>query len=490
MADDTTRLGPEEVVERRTTRRELIRKGAAGALVVAYGGAASKTFAYGAPRYAGKQLAGTLRIMQWSHFVPAYDKWFDGTYIKQWGQRNDTEVIVDHVNLAELPARAASEVSAQSGHDLFQLLSPPAAFEDQVVAVNDIVQEVTRKLGKMGTVGYRSTYNPRTKKYFGFPDNYVPDPVHYRRDIWRNAGRAPNSWEDIRAVAEQLKRAGHPVGIGMSQELDSNMANLALMMNYGGFLQNQASRVTLRSAGTINALRAMRDIYQRGMTQEVFGWTAASNNQAYIAGRLSLALNAISIARTLEGPPWVTTAANPELNANTFDRADPSRALAADGARARDGRLRDLEVRPQQGDGEEVPRRRADELPAAFRELRLLQLPRLGRTASAAASGRCAGPRRPTGARPRGKYTVLTTIAQRYTANVGHPGFSNAASRRGVQQVPDPADVRRGGAGQDDRGRGGVDVRRPGPVDLPEVEEPRESLRCTTRPRSRSTSRT
>ena len=193
MADDTTRLGPEEVVERRTTRRELVRKGAAGALVVAYGGAVSKTSAYGAPRYAGKQLAGTLRIMQWSHFVPAYDTWFDGTYIKQWGQRNDTEVIVDHVNLAELPARAAAEVSAQSGHDLFQVLSPPAAFEDQVISHNEIVQEITRKIGKMGRVGYKSTYNPKTKKYFGVPDNYVPDPVHYRRDLWRNVGRAPNS---------------------------------------------------------------------------------------------------------------------------------------------------------------------------------------------------------------------------------------------------------------------------------------------------------
>ena len=426
MADDTTRLGPEEVVERRTTRRELIRTGAAGALVVAYGGAASKTFAYGAPRYAGKQLAGTLRIMQWSHFVPAYDKWFDGTYIKQWGQRNDTEVIVDHVNLAELPARAASEVSAQSGHDLFQLLSPPAAFEDQVVAVNDIVQEVTRKLGKMGTVGYRSTYNPRTRKYFGFPDNYVPDPVHYRRDIWRNVGRAPNSWEDIRAVAEQLKRAGHPVGIGMSQELDSNMANLALRMNYGGFLQNQASRVTLRSAGTINALRAMRDIYQRGMTQEVFGWTAASNNQAYIAGRLSLALNAISIARTLEGPPWVTTAANPELNANTFIAPiprGPSRRMGLEHVMgvyviwkfARNKAMaKKFLVDAQTNYRPHFANSGFYNFPAwengvrgGFRAMR-----------RAAAADR---------ARPRGKYTVLTTIAQRYTANVGYPGFSNAA---------------------------------------------------------------
>jgi multiple sugar transport system substrate-binding protein len=44
----------------------------------------------------------------------------------------------------------------------------------------------------------------------------------------------------------------------------------------------------------------MRDIYKNGMSDEVFAWTAASNNQAFVAGRLSLAVNAISIARTLE----------------------------------------------------------------------------------------------------------------------------------------------------------------------------------------------
>ena len=29
--------------------------------------------------------------------------------------------------------------------------------------------------------------------------------------------------------------------------------------------------------------------------------------------------------------------------------------------------------------------------------------------------------------KPRGKYTILTTIARRYTTNVGYPGFANAA---------------------------------------------------------------
>ena len=44
----------------------------------------------------------------------------------------------------------------------------------------------------------------------------------------------------------------------------------------------------------------MRDIYKNGMSDEVFAWTAASNNQAFLAGRLSMALNAISIARSAE----------------------------------------------------------------------------------------------------------------------------------------------------------------------------------------------
>ena len=62
-------------------------------------------------RAAGK----TLKIIQWSHFVPAWDTWFNGTYVKEWGQKNDTEVIVDNINLVDLPARAASEASASLG---------------------------------------------------------------------------------------------------------------------------------------------------------------------------------------------------------------------------------------------------------------------------------------------------------------------------------------------------------------------------------------
>lgn len=422
------------MAESRTTRRTLLKRASTGAVVIAYGGAAAKPAVAGAPKFRKKELAGTLRILQWVHFVPAYDRWLDNEYIKQWGQANDTEVIIDHVNNAELPARAAAQVAAQSGHDLFQFLAPPASHEDNVVPLNDVVQEVTRKLGKMTDVAHKSTYNPRTKKYFGFADNYVPDPVNYRRDIWHNVGRAPNSWEDIRIAAPKLKAAGNPVGLGMSQELDSNMMGIALLQCYGGLIQNENHRVALNSKGTIEALKVMRDIYKNGMTPEVFAWTAASNNQAYNAGRLSLALNAISIPRVLEGAPWTTTPQNTRLMENTWIAPVPRGPVRRFGLE----HVMGVYVIWKFAKNKEMAKKYLVDqqlnYTKHFTESGFYNFPAW---ANAVRDGQGRGfkaIRRYTAKdpfKPRGKYTILTTIAERYTGNVGWPGYSNA----GVDEV-------------------------------------------------------
>src|SRR3989442_11453533 len=199
------------------SRRDLVKRGAAGAFAISmFGGLAGRAHAVAGPmKFKDKQLSGDLRILQWAHFVPAYDAWFDKTYTVQWGQKNDVNVKVDHINNALLPSAAASEVASQSGHDIVQFLFPPSAFEKQTLPLNDIVGEVTKKLGKMTDVAYKSTYNPKTKRFFGFADNYVPDPVHYRHSLWFNAGIAPSTWDNVRKAAATMKKSGHPIGLGM-----------------------------------------------------------------------------------------------------------------------------------------------------------------------------------------------------------------------------------------------------------------------------------
>src|SRR5260370_25505568 len=59
----------------------------------------------------------TLKVIQWSHFVPQFDTWFDG-FAKDWGKKNGITVTIDHMPHLEIPARGAAEVAAGDGHDL------------------------------------------------------------------------------------------------------------------------------------------------------------------------------------------------------------------------------------------------------------------------------------------------------------------------------------------------------------------------------------
>jgi multiple sugar transport system substrate-binding protein len=75
----------------------------------------------------------TLKILQWKHFVPSFDQWFNETYVKEWGEKNDTQVIVDNVGFADITRLAKAEAETRQGHDLVMFLTPTAEYEDQVI---------------------------------------------------------------------------------------------------------------------------------------------------------------------------------------------------------------------------------------------------------------------------------------------------------------------------------------------------------------------
>ena len=251
----------------------------------------------------GRAQQKTLKICQWSHFVPGYDKWFDGVFCKQWGEKHNTQVIVDHIAIGEINARAAAEVAAKKGHDLFMFLSPPAAYEQQVIDHAEIYQEVEKKWGKTNDLGHKSTYNPKTKKHFAFSDSFVPDPPNYRKDLWSQVGypNGPDTWDDVHKGAKAIKdKLGNPCGIGLSQELDTNMAMRALLWAFGGAEQNEAGVVVINSKNTVEAVKFMRSLYKDTETAEVFTWDPSSNNRAILSGKASFVLNAISVTRAAE----------------------------------------------------------------------------------------------------------------------------------------------------------------------------------------------
>ncbi|MGE5662924.1 MAG: ABC transporter substrate-binding protein [Deltaproteobacteria bacterium] len=278
------------------TRREFVKAAGVGAVAA---GVAPALLLPGRSQAAGKEL----KILVWSHFVPRFDKeWFD-KYAKSWGDANGVTVTVDHIGLAEIPSRTAAEISAGQGHDLIEWIAPPSQFEPSVLDMSDVVKEAEKRFGKQHPLCRRSSFNPNTKKFYSFCHGWTIDPGSYRKSLWEKAGKAsgPETWEDLITYGGKIKKdQGIQLGIGLSQELDSNMAARALLWSYDTGDQDEKENVVLNNPKTVEAVGYMARLFKESMTPEVFAWTAVSNNQALIAGRASYILNSISAYRSAQ----------------------------------------------------------------------------------------------------------------------------------------------------------------------------------------------
>ena len=273
------------------------------------------------------KLSGDLSILLWSHFVPAHDQWFD-PFAKDWGTRVGVNVTVDHINNTEIPGRITAEVAAKSGHDLIQYIGPLSQFEPSVVDLKDLSQEADKRFGAQIEICRNTSLNPKTGVFYAYSPGWAPDPGDFRKSLWEKVGlpNGPTTWDELLEGGTEIKATqGVQMGIGMSQEIDSNMAARALIWSFGGALQDEGENVVLNSPETVQAVEFMTKLYKQTMTAEVFAWNPASNNQGLIAGQMSYILNSISAWRTAQE-------ANPAVADDVFfvpALKGPKTALAA-----------------------------------------------------------------------------------------------------------------------------------------------------------------
>ena len=247
-------------------------------------------------------LAQELSLLQWSHFVPRYDKWFDA-WAEDWGEANGFTVRVDHVNVAELPAALTAAIEAGEGPSIIEMVFPPTAFIEGLHPLNDVNEAAAAAHGERTANCQATSYLPINDTYVGFTHGYIPDPGDYQISLWADVGMpdGPSTWDELyEGGLAVYRKHGVPVGIGLSPELDSRMATRAVIWSHGGSVQDADENVVLNSTETIAAVEYYARLQNDAMTDEVFGWTASSNNQGLIAGELSYILNSISAYRSLQ----------------------------------------------------------------------------------------------------------------------------------------------------------------------------------------------
>jgi multiple sugar transport system substrate-binding protein len=280
-------------IGRNFSRRDFIR--------IAAGSAAVGPFFLFPDRALASQK--TLKIAKWAHLLPEYDRWFEDVLAKQWGAQHDVRVVVDHIPVEQVYARASAEVKAAKGHDVFIFPWPPAEYQQHATDHSEIYQTVAGKYGNVNRLGHKSTFDPRTKKYFAFCDSWMPAPLHYFVDYWSEVGMplGPMHYGSLRNGGKSLRaKRGIPCGLALAPSLEGNITLHTILNAFGGGVLSADGSLMIDTARTVVALQYVKDLYQDTGTPEQLTWGASGNVKAMLARKTSCSINAISLLRAAE----------------------------------------------------------------------------------------------------------------------------------------------------------------------------------------------
>lgn len=245
----------------------------------------------------------TLKIAKWAHFIPEFDPWFDAM-AKEWSKQHDMKIVVDHIPLESVHASAAAEIKTGKGHDLFMFPWPPAEFQEHVVDHAEIYQTVASKYGNVPQLGYKSTLNFKTKKYFAFADSWIPFPFIYFEDYWRDGANmpfGPLTYGSLRSGGQRIHaKTGIPCGLSLAPTLEGNITLHTLLYAFGSWILDPKGNVRISNARTVAALSYVKTLNQEAGTPEQFTWGSLGNVRAMLARKTSCTVNGISLVRAAE----------------------------------------------------------------------------------------------------------------------------------------------------------------------------------------------
>lgn len=276
------------------SRRQVLRAAGGGLAAVSAGSLAACS---GGP-VTNTSAKGSLNLLLWSHFVPAFDTYFD-KWAQDWGKKNHISVTVDHVETQTVVTHFSSEVAAGTGHDLVQLQNDtqPAIFAPHLADLTDVRAKVGNANGGWLPLADFGHYNGQ---YITLPEFFIIYPGIYRKDLWSSIGApAPASYADLIKYGAELKAKGHIVGIGISAIDDSENAVMGMMFAHGAtFVGKDGKKITFDSPETRDALTTAKQLYTKAMNSEVLSWTDSSNNDLLDSAVGSYILNPISAYRS------------------------------------------------------------------------------------------------------------------------------------------------------------------------------------------------
>jgi multiple sugar transport system substrate-binding protein len=246
--------------------------------------------------------AGKLSLWRLKTYIPPADKILD-TNAQECAKKAGLELAIQTYTFDDMWTKFTAAIESKTLPDIAELDAVgPARLANlaRLADVSDVVAAATKELGAIlpnadGAVKFGG-------KYYAVPHYAIPLVLFYRPDILTKVGaEPPDTWEDIQKVSEKVKKAGmqeYPNGFPWNRTGDGYDPAMSLLWSYGAAWVDKSGKFTgIPKAAGVEALKVVTRAYLADKTAafDYLSWSGATNNEAFMAGKITFTPNGPSI---------------------------------------------------------------------------------------------------------------------------------------------------------------------------------------------------
>ena len=129
------------------------------------------------------------------------------------------------------------------GRLLVELIIAPSLFVEGVHELTDVNEKAQEMFGEQVPTWIANSYSPTTDSWYGFCHGWILTPVTTTSTCGQSGlTERTTTWQELLEGGAAIKdQFGIPMGLGLSPEIDSNMAMRAIMWSFGGSIRMKMS---------------------------------------------------------------------------------------------------------------------------------------------------------------------------------------------------------------------------------------------------------
>jgi len=242
--------------------------------------------------------APVIRILRHLGFVKGDEEiWIANT--KAWEAETGGKVITDFVPWTDIRSKAAMESVLGAGHDIvIGFFDDPQLYPRKLLDVTSVAEYLGKKYGGWYPVCEVYGCEPLTRRWIALPVSGVGHCINYRKSWLNEAGfeKIPTDIGGFLKCCKSLKAKGHPTGFTLGHAVgDADCWTHWWLWAFGAkAVETDGRTIVINGRETIQALETARELADT-MIAGVEKWEDPHNNQAFLAGEISITANAMSI---------------------------------------------------------------------------------------------------------------------------------------------------------------------------------------------------